>query len=55
MHLTLKSLEAPGSLDVWWDGGWGCPGDRGYREEVWDLRTVSEWTWKAIKSGLYNK
>jgi len=22
MHLTLKRLEAPGSLEVWW-GGWG--------------------------------
>jgi hypothetical protein len=22
MHLTLKRLEAPGSLEVWWGGGW---------------------------------
>jgi len=22
MHLTLKRLEVPGSLEVWW-GGWG--------------------------------
>jgi len=22
MHLTLKRLEAPGDLEVWW-GGWG--------------------------------
>jgi hypothetical protein len=22
MYLTLKRLEAPGSLEVWWDGGW---------------------------------
>ena len=30
MHLTLKRLEAPGSLEVRWGGGWGHPhGDRG--------------------------
>ena len=24
MHLTLKRLEAPGSLEFWWGGvGWG--------------------------------
>jgi hypothetical protein len=23
MHLTLKRLEAPGSGEVWLDGGWG--------------------------------
>jgi hypothetical protein len=22
MYLTLKKLEALGSLDVWWDKGW---------------------------------
>jgi hypothetical protein len=26
MQLTLRRLEAPGSLEVWWDLGWG-PGD----------------------------
>ena len=25
MHLTLKRLEAPGSLEVRWGGGWGHP------------------------------
>jgi hypothetical protein len=30
MHLTLKRLEAPGSLEVSWSRGWGHPhGDRG--------------------------
>ena len=24
-HLTLKRLEAPGSLEVRWGGGWGHP------------------------------
>ena len=38
MHLTLKRLEASGSLDVTWGGGWGHPrGDSGGEEEVWDL------------------
>jgi hypothetical protein len=25
MHLTLKRLEAPGSLEIRWGGGWGHP------------------------------
>jgi hypothetical protein len=30
MHLTLKRLEAPGSLEVRWGGGWEDPReDRG--------------------------
>jgi hypothetical protein len=39
MHLTLKRLVAPGSLEVRWDGGWRHPrGDRGGGgEEVWDV------------------
>jgi hypothetical protein len=33
MHLTLKRLEAPGSLEARWGGGWGHPrGDRGGEE-----------------------
>jgi hypothetical protein len=36
--LTLKRLEAPGSLEVRWGGGWGHPrGDRSGGEEVWDV------------------
>jgi hypothetical protein len=38
MYLTLKRLEAPGSLEVRWDGGWRHPrGDRVGGEEVWDV------------------
>ena len=38
MHLTLKRLEAPGSLEVRWGGDWGHPrGDWGSGEEVWDV------------------
>jgi hypothetical protein len=37
VYLTLKRLEAPGSLEVSWGRGWGHPcGDRS-REEVWDV------------------
>jgi hypothetical protein len=34
MHLTLKILEAPGSLEVMWGGGGAY---RGSGEEVWDV------------------
>ena len=41
LHLTLKRLEAPGSLEVRWNGGWGHPGgDRVGGEVVWD---VEQW------------
>jgi hypothetical protein len=44
MHLTLKRLEAPGSLEVRWGGGWGHPrGDRGgvgRRCGMWNSRKV---------------
>ena len=39
MHLTLKRLEAPGSLEVWWGGG-GVEDifvETGGRKEVWDM------------------
>jgi hypothetical protein len=39
MHLTLKRLEAPGSLEVRWGGGWGhSHGDRvvGRRCGMWN-------------------
>ena len=40
MHLTLKRLEAPGSLEVRWGGGWGHPRGDGSREEVWDVEQL---------------
>ena len=41
MHLTLKRLEAPGSLEVRLGQGWGHPhGDRRAGEEVWN---VEQW------------
>jgi hypothetical protein len=39
MHLTLKRLEAPGSLEVTGGGGWGYPCGCG-REEVWDVEQL---------------
>ena len=38
MHLTLKRLEAPGSLEVWWGGGGRdiLMKTEG-QEEVWDV------------------
>jgi hypothetical protein len=37
MYITLKRLEAPGSLEVWW--GWVeiSLWRQGDREEVWDV------------------
>jgi hypothetical protein len=38
MYLTLKRLEAPGSVEVWWVGDewWRHPFGNWGREEVWD-------------------
>jgi hypothetical protein len=44
MHLTLKRLEAPGSLEVRWGGGWGhSHGDRGVgrRYGMWNSQRVN--------------
>jgi hypothetical protein len=47
MHLTLKGLEVPGSLEVMWGEGGdihmeiGCGG-----EEVWDVeQSEGRWGW----------
>jgi hypothetical protein len=38
MHLTLKSLEGPWSLEVRWAGGGGIHMEMGWgEEEVWDV------------------
>ena len=45
MHLTLKRLEAPGSLEVRWGGGGGIHMEMGWGgEEVWDVEQ-SEGGW----------
>jgi hypothetical protein len=38
MHLTLKRLEAPGSLEVRWGGGGDIHVETGGWEEVWDVQ-----------------
>ena len=44
MHLTLKRLEAPGSLEVRWGGEWGHPHrDRIGWEGVVRCRAVGGW------------
>ena len=47
MHLTLKRLEAPGSLEVRWDGGWGIHVETGSGgEEVWGVeQSDGGWGW----------
>jgi hypothetical protein len=65
MHLTLKRLEAPGSLEVRWGMGWGHPcGDRrvGRRYGIWNSQMVAggggsegqDKIW-SIKNQLINK
>jgi hypothetical protein len=45
MHLTLKRLEAPGSLEVRWGGEWGIHVETGWGgEEVWSMEQ-SEGGW----------
>jgi hypothetical protein len=52
MHLTLKRLEAPWSLEVRWGGEWGHPhGDRG-REQVWNVEQSKGGQGGEIKYGV---
>jgi hypothetical protein len=52
MHLTLKRLEAPGSLEVRWGGSWGHPsGNRG-GENVWDVESEGGWGGQGIDYGV---
>ena len=47
MHLTLKTLEAPGSLEVRWGGGGGTHVEMGWGgEEVWYVvQSAGGWGW----------
>jgi len=51
MHLTLKRLEAQGSLEVRWGRGWGHPrGHRGCGEEAEAVsRGGREWNMECKK------
>ena len=54
MHLTLKRLEASGSLEVWWGRGRG--GDilmeTGDGEEVWDMEQSESGPQEGDKSAF---
>jgi hypothetical protein len=53
IHLTLKKLEAPGSSEVRWGGGWGHPRrDRKGGEEGWNVKHM-EGRWGA-KNGIWS-
>jgi hypothetical protein len=57
MHLTLKRLEAPGSLEVRWGGRWVVGGgdnpcgDGGQGGDM-GCETIGGWTGRGIKSGV---
>ena len=54
MHLTLKRLEAPGSLEVRWGGGWGIHVETGSRgEERWDVEQL-EGGWGGAGNGIWS-
>jgi hypothetical protein len=46
MHLTLKRLEVPGSLEVQWGGEWEHACGNGWvGEEVWDGEQTEGGEW----------
>jgi hypothetical protein len=53
IYLTLKRLEVPGNLAVWWRGGWGNifleTGDQGGGMRC---GTVGVYTKRGINSGV---
>jgi hypothetical protein len=52
MHLTLKELKEPGSLDIRWGRGWGIHVETGGGEEMWDLEQ-GEVDWMGgVKYGI---
>jgi hypothetical protein len=53
MHLTLKRLEAPGTLEVRWEGGGGIHVETGWGgEEVWDMEQMeSGW---GLGNGIWS-
>jgi hypothetical protein len=54
MHLTLKRLEAPGSLEVRWGGGEGASMWRWWGgEEVWDVEQ-SKGGWGGARNGIWS-
>jgi hypothetical protein len=55
MLLTLKRLEAPGSLDVRWCGGGGIHLETGWGGgKVWDVE-LTEGGWRGGEWNMENK
>jgi hypothetical protein len=53
-HLTLKCLEALGSLEVRWDGGWGNHMKMGWGgEEAWDMEQSDD-GWGGEGNGIWS-
>jgi hypothetical protein len=51
-HLTLKRLEAPGSLEVRWGGGGGIQVEKGDGEEVWDVEQTEGEGGQGMEYGI---
>jgi hypothetical protein len=52
-HLTLKRLEAPGSLEVRWGGGGSIHVETGWgREEMWDVEQLEGGS--GVGNGLWS-
>jgi hypothetical protein len=52
MHLTVKRLEAPGSLEVRYGRGGGTHVETGWGgEEVWDVEQM-EGIWGGMGNGI---
>jgi hypothetical protein len=55
MYLTLKRLEAPGSLDFWCVCVWNILLETGRQRGVMGCGAVGRWNSRGIKSGVQNK
>jgi hypothetical protein len=54
MHLIIKRLEVPGSLEVRWGGDRGIHMEMGWGgEEVWDVEQ-SEGGWGGKGNGIWS-
>jgi hypothetical protein len=54
IHLTLKRLEAPGSLEVRWGGGEGIHVAMGWGgEEVWEVEQLED-GWGRARNGIWS-
>ena len=53
MHLPLKRLEAPGSLEVRWGGRWGHSRVLGWvGEEVWQVEQSEDGWGQGMEYGV---